>query len=101
MNEQDWIVVIALFVLAVGVAYSLGSRRRPAEHAAADKRVKVASVPPSTRGASPAPPSADESTTKATVEVKPAPAEVGLAKMEYEEDEEIDPTKVGAAVGLG
>ena len=79
MTEQDWIVVVALFVLAVGVAYSLGSRRAEPKLA-----------PPAPDRRPPAPPPA------------PAPApqpEIRLAKMDYEEDEEIDPTKIGAVRG--
>jgi PPM family protein phosphatase len=85
MNEQDWIVVIALFVLAVGVAYALGSRRPQEATATAPARVpQGASEPPAAHIAK-------------TVIVDPPP--VALAKVEYEEDEEIDPTKVGARPG--
>lgn len=103
MTEQDWIVVIALFVLAVGVAYSLGSRRAqpkssapPPEKASSRRAPSPAESPavaPSAKAPEPAPSPA------APAAVAAPAAESGLAKMEYEEDEEIDPTKVGAAPG--
>jgi serine/threonine protein phosphatase PrpC len=97
MNEQDWIVVIALFFLALGVAYSLGSRRQPPVNAVSKAGVPVSE--PARRLERPV--AANEPPTKAAAKVvqAPAPVEPGLAKMEYEEDDEIDPTKVGAAPG--
>ena len=93
MTEQDWIVVVALFVLAAGVAYSLGSRRaEPKSSVPAKKAPAVAAAP------SPAPAPA-ASTPAAPPVASPAQPEIRLAKMEYEEDEEIDPTKVGAVRG--
>ena len=81
MTQQDWIVVVSLFVLAIIVAYAMGSRgRRPAPTSQ-----PATVLAPATRAVEP--PGA------------PAPArakvEPELAKMEYEEDAEIDPTKVG------
>jgi PPM family protein phosphatase len=81
MTEQDWIVVIALFVLGAGVAYSLGARRGEAKPTPR-VRTPAARVPLAT-----------------PVPAAPKPAPLALAKMDYEEDEEIDPTKVGAAAG--
>ena len=82
MTEQDWIVVVALLVLSVAVAYSVGARRA-AKVATREPRVRPAPQP----SAPPPPPAAPAA---------PAPAEVVVAKLGYEEDEEIDPTKIGA-----
>jgi protein phosphatase len=88
MTQQDWIVVIALFILAVGVAYALGSRRR--DPAAAPTEAPTPTAAPAEAPMTPA------AATGVAAPSKSPPAEPDLAKMEYEEDDEIDPTKVGA-----
>jgi len=97
MTQQDWIVVVSLFVLAITVAYALGSRaRRPADaKPASPPEPANAAAPMATPAAAaakpaPAPAPASPPAPAPTVEEEPA-----LAKMEYEEDAEIDPTKVG------
>ena len=81
MTQQDWIIVVSLFVLAVVGAYVLGSRRKPERDVPAPAPAPAPIVAP----AAPAPPpSASE----------PLP-QLALARLDYEEDAEIDPTRVG------
>ena len=96
MTQQDWIVALALFVLAIAVAYSLGSRggRRSAKTPSPPADQAKDAEKKATTG--------DGTAKKERKAATPAPAaketpigESGLAKMEYEEDDEIDPTKVG------
>lgn len=101
MTLQDWLVITALLVGAVAVAYALGARRRqPAgPQAAAPSRATRAATPAAsppapkkaTPAAKPVAPAAEAPAPIAPI----APSEPKLAKLEYEEDEEIDPTKVG------
>ena len=88
MNAQDWLVVVALLILAFTVAYYMGKRQRqPAALPAAAKDCKAP------RAAAPEPsavPVVAAETPDAELPKEPVPA-----KLEYEEDAEIDPTKVG------
>ncbi len=103
MTQQDWIVVISLFVLAVTVAYAVGGRRQVARQASAPTPApKVASARPASREAStpaaaiaPLPLAPAPAPAPAPVAAPPVAAEPALAKLEYEEDSDIDPTKVG------
>ncbi len=93
MTEQDWIVVVALLVLSVAVAYSLGARR-------ASTRSKPVAEPTEKAGVATRQPTVSAALlTSAAPEVAAPSVEVGVAKLGYEEDEEIDPTKIGAVVG--
>jgi serine/threonine protein phosphatase PrpC len=101
MTELDWIVVVSLFVMAVAVAYSLGSRSRAPSAPA--KATGQAPQPLASGIAQPLPsPTPSPAVARAAPPVAaslPAPIvliqEPGLAKLEYEEDAEIDPTMVG------
>jgi protein phosphatase len=109
MTQQDWIVVISLFVLAVTVAYAMGSRGRrpaappaPAPPAPAAKTAPAAAAPATKNAALAKPAPAAAPAAPATPAPAPAVAaasagraEPSLAKVEYEEDNEIDPTKIG------
>lgn len=101
MTEQDWILILALFVFAIAAAYAMGSRKR---------RPAAPPVAPSTRRDAVAVPAAGQEKAlskekakakeKATAQPPKAEEETAvagsaLAKMEYEEDDEIDPTKIG------
>lgn len=106
MTQQDWILVVSLFALAIVVAYALGSRGRARNPAGA-----TPAAPARSRGAMtettgplrpqpvgvarPAVPVATPSAAHAPAVAQSVAAESALAKMEYEEDDEIDPTKVG------
>ena len=100
MTAQDWFLIIALFVGVALVAYALGSRGRPAASVAAPPG---ATKPPAAPAAVAPPVAATDSPASnapaANVPSTPpaAPIEPALVKMEYEEDDDIDPTKVGAA----
>ena len=103
MTEQDWIVVVSLLVFAVAVAYAMGSRRRsatapaappPSSQASAPEAAAPTSQPPLSDGQAAGPPSiggVEDPDPRDAAAKQP-----DVAKMEYEEDEEIDPTKVGA-----
>ena len=97
MTQQDWFVVGTLFVFAMVVAYAMGSRRRqPAapEKAAAPATPKKAATKQAVGGAA-AEPAAPATPKEAAPAPTPEPASAPLAKMVYEEDADIDPTKVG------
>jgi len=93
MTQQDWLVIIALLGGAVAVAYAMGARRRQPQEAAPEKK-KAAPPPAAGRAEIPAR-AAGKVAPAPAVEAAPVPSEPKLAKLEYEEDEEIDPTKVG------
>lgn len=111
MTEREWLIVGGFAVVTV-LAYLIGSRKRPADEkpanpasgasAAVAKGAEKTNNPPS--------PTADErAVTESKETPKKAKAEKsdtanrtadaaeapGLAKLEYEEDAEIDPTRVG------
>ena len=92
MTQQDWIIVISLVVVAVAIAYAMGARQRkeaperPRSRSTAPAR--TASLPENATKA--AAPKAKAAAAKKSEEV-PVP----LAKLDYEEDSDIDPTKVG------
>jgi len=109
MTQQDWIVVASLFILAIAVAYAMGSRRQQVAAPAAPQaptttRASTGRPAPEQQGSPAAKPTAS---TPAPAAEAPAPAAAAkareaaeaelpvLAKMEYEEDADIDPTKVG------
>lgn len=102
MTQQDWILVVALFVLGILVAYALGSRRRPAaaERTPSKKprsdAKAAAGAAPAAKPKKAAEPAPAKSPAPAPPAKAPAPETPALAKLEYEEDEEIDPTKIGA-----
>ena len=116
MTEREWLIVGG-FAVATVVAYLLGSRKRPADEKAAtpattpDAKSAKASGKESAGTASkvrteasadePAVKDSSDKGEKAKAE-KEKPKAKGeaakvpmLAKLEYEEDEEIDPTRVG------
>ena len=100
MQTPDWIFIIALFLAVSVAAYRLGRRRSEPEPAAAK-----APEPPNA-----APEPDDVKTTAGTVAAKektePAkqqmeaqksrPSDVAVVRLDFEEDEDIDPTRVGA-----
>jgi PPM family protein phosphatase len=106
MTEQDWILVVALFVLGVTVAYALGSRRPDAAAGRGPSDKRRSGAPPAgearsrTAATSEAPakslPPEPVKASEPAKEPAPEPAkELALAKLEYEEDDDIDPTKIG------
>lgn len=106
MTHLDWIIVVSLFVVAVGGAYALGSRRKPPRvHAPRRERARSPASQPDTPARKPkaaapaAKPKAAAPAAKpkaaAPAVTEPVVAERALAKLEYEEDADIDPTKVG------
>ena len=91
MTAQDWLIIAALFVMTIGLAFMSGSRRgRSAAAAEPPKPTKPAEIAEKT-ATSPAP-----AAVAPAAAARPAPAEEALAKLEYEEDADIDPTKIGA-----
>jgi protein phosphatase len=112
MTGADLAIVAAGGVIAVSIAYALGRRRAPAENRdhppRATEKVEAPKPAPAepapTAAKAEAPPKAEEKPKekpKAKAEAKPAePAPTGdLAKL-YEEDDNVDPTRVGqGAVG--
>ena len=83
MTELDWIVLLGLFALAVGIAYSLGRRAEPKPVGAAPALAgpgRAPSLPAPAPVADPVP--------------APEPA-MPLVRMQYVEDDENDPTKIG------
>ena len=108
MDGLDWVGVAAAFTLATGVSYALMSAGRgKGKKSARPQRRPV--PPPSGTNASPsappvapptvpsvAPASAAVTSAAAASPVQLEPnAEKGMVRLEYEEDDEIDPTRVG------
>jgi serine/threonine protein phosphatase PrpC len=90
MTAQDWLIIAALFVMTIGVAFMSGSRRGRSAAAAEPAKPGKPAKTEEKRAESPVAPAA-------AAAVPPAVADEPLAKVEYEEDADIDPTKVGAA----
>jgi serine/threonine protein phosphatase PrpC len=82
MAEQDWMVVLVLCVAAAAIAFVLGRRQRAAAMAAA-------AVPPPEPEAEPQPKPQPEPDAQKKTAIK------DVARVDYEEDDDIDPTKVG------
>ena len=109
MTEQDILTIGALLVAAVSVAYALGTRkaaRQPATKPAAEVSAASAAKPAAkgeeakSEKAKAEGAKAEAATVAPEAAVVAAPKvddEPALAKLEYEEDEDIDPTKMGAA----
>ena len=99
MTEQDWLVVAALLIVAVAVAYALGARRSiPPPLAGATSGDPLARVKPAEKKAVEKKAAEQKPVEQKPVDKQPVekqPAEPPLAKLEYEEDDEIDPTRVG------
>lgn len=85
MSTQDWSIVVLLFIAVALVAYILGSRRAPAPPPS--KKPKGTKPGEKATASSDTGPSADKKKKK-----EPAP----LARVDYEEDDEVDPTRVGS-----
>jgi PPM family protein phosphatase len=115
MNQQDWLVLISLLVIAVIGGYYLGRQPRPvkAKRAIAkdDAKAPVAKQAPAPAPAKKAAPVAAP-VVAAAPSPAPAPApppapapapvvaaspDIEIVRIEYEEDEDIDPTKIGGA----
>jgi PPM family protein phosphatase len=117
MTEREWLIVGGFAVVAV-VAYLLGSRSRSADEKPVSRPTTPGTKPAKSSASAAAgngrPEKSEkaektEKTEKAAKAEKPATAEKSaapkstkdadkppmLAKLEYEEDEEIDPTRVG------
>jgi protein phosphatase len=101
MNERNWIV-LAAGVVCVCVAYFLGRRKRfDADRQEMEEEGAVASAAPSPLAAkvaaSPAVPSAKESAkgTATSANGSAASAKAAPHRLAYDEDEEVDPTRVG------
>jgi serine/threonine protein phosphatase PrpC len=98
MNSQDWLIILTLFAAVAAIAYALGSRRRQDE---ADEEPGAATRSSTKVSARPVTAETDAAESEAA-EDKPAEEptkEPELVRMEYEEDDEIDPTKIGSGVG--
>ena len=95
VTEQGFIIVLVVGVVCAGVAYVLGRRQRdaalrqhgaaPLPAAAAAQRAEEPSDDPQTERGRPEPAGAE-----------PTRTEPETAKITYEEDDDIDPTRVGA-----
>jgi protein phosphatase len=87
MDEKDWLAAAVVLVASMAVAYVLGRRQRVAvEGARAPARSASGGAPSSTAEPEAAPP-------KKQAPQDPEP----FARVDYEEDQEIDPTRVGAS----
>ena len=107
MTAQDILTIAALLVASVAMAYAFGSRKaaRAAAAKPATEQADLAKVEKAER-AEKAEKAEKAATTKASSDAgaPEAPAvaaakvveEPALAKLEYEEDDDIDPTKIGA-----
>lgn len=80
MNERDWLVAAVVCIAAMAIAYVLGRRQRNAAPAAPAPR----------EGGEPTR-AKEAATTAGTI------ATEGLAQLDYEEDQDIDPTRIGAS----
>jgi serine/threonine protein phosphatase PrpC len=105
MTAQDILTIGALLVAAVAVAYALGSRKaaresvpKPAPERAAVEKVEKAEKADEAAKAetTTAPSDAGAPEAAAAVAAAKVVEEPALAKLEYEEDDDIDPTKIGA-----
>jgi serine/threonine protein phosphatase PrpC len=112
MSAIDWVVIFALLIGVAGIAYATGSRRgsRIVDAPPPKGSVTRAKSPgPSTAGAAPstapsvaasakAVPKSHRATEPDKPKAVPAPATATdeLVRLDYEEDAEIDPTKIGA-----
>jgi len=101
MSEQEWTIIIVAGVVCMGLAYLFGRRQRGA--AEQQSGPTQATVRPaahregSKADAKPAAPQRKTATPKpAPAEAVPPPPSSGLDRLTYEEDEDIDPTRVGA-----
>jgi serine/threonine protein phosphatase PrpC len=106
MDGLDWLGVASAFTLATGISYALINwpKKRSSETTANGKHTSERPAPVSVR------PSSAPTSTKAAAASRstppvvmtpaaspPAPeAKPALVKLDYEEDDEIDPTRVGA-----
>lgn len=101
MTAEDWLLVIALCLVVVAIAYALGSRRgADAAKEASDKQTKAKSKSSAPPPKEPKEKEEEKAKAPAASDKKKEPAKAGskndLVRMEYEEDDEIDPTKIGA-----
>ena len=94
MTAQDWLIIAALFAMTVALAFMGGSRRGRSDGGSAPNAPKPATLLESDKKPAESPAVA---AAAADVEARPSAADEALAKVEYEEDADIDPTKVGAA----
>lgn len=86
MTSQDWILIIGIFSVVLLAAYVMGSRRRAA----------AAGGEPDATDADDADADADDDAESSPPESGEVDAKPKLVKLDYEEDEDNDPTKVGA-----
>jgi protein phosphatase len=114
MDGLDWLGVVAAFTLATGVSYALlnlPKKKKQQQQRSDDRPRAQASAPPPNGPMRPAPPASAPPPVAAQPAYAPAPAPSpvvppvaapapasardGMVRLEYEEDDEIDPTKVG------
>ena len=90
MAEVDWLLFGAVAVAAISLAYVLGERFREHVTHRTARALPLRTVPPERREA-----------TDGEKRPKPQTTEQGLAKLDYEEDDDIDPTRVGGKAADG
>jgi PPM family protein phosphatase len=105
MTSDDLLLAAALGVLCAGVAYALGRRTRQAAAVPVPSNATApssappsssSSSPPSSSSSSSSPPSSSSQPASSTSSSAPAAKEEAqLEKLHYEEDEAVDPTRVG------
>ena len=117
MIASDWLILIALFVVVAAIVYALrapkkkesDATRSTTERASASSRPAKAKKeepdePASADARAPQPNAKKKKNAKADAkenakaDAKRKEKDADLVRMEYEEDQEIDPTKVGAGV---
>lgn len=112
MKAEDWLILLALFLVFAAVVYAFRARRDKDDRAGAAEEAAKAKKP-ATGTKSPRPAKAAEPKAAAPAgDATPKPVTVGatpkksaekaekpadLVRMEYEEDQDIDPTKIGGA----
>ncbi len=84
MDSQEWVIVVVLCAAAAAIAWVLGRRRAEAE------------APPA-----PVVAEGEKEPEKKKEKKETAPEKPAVAKVDYEEDDDIDPTKVGTRPTAG
>ena len=96
MITSDWLIIIALLVVAVAVVYALRTPKKSESDASGRKSDAPPKSDASPSSSSP-PAKAKEKDAEAAQARARKDKDADLVRMEYEEDQEIDPTKIGKA----
>jgi protein phosphatase len=113
MIAEDWLIVLALVLIVAAVVYTLSTRpaaanaaaKKPAAEGTSAKAKKAPRAAPERAKVEGPRPGAKPASTRANQDEIPKPITLDaarppkddLVRMEYEEDHDIDPTKIGGA----